>query len=162
MQSTLISAKVMNQEELDESPWSDIINMAYQAEYIIDLLLVSTSRDLGLISSLSKIIEELKNIRVDVQGLSHKSLPAEEVVVMSRLQVHGTTTEVGDNGAIVGLQEEARIIIEYLLKGECKLDVIWNGWSWEDNSSLDAVQYFFSEGSLWHSGMVHSFSKLSN
>ncbi|KAG9150426.1 hypothetical protein Leryth_019807 [Lithospermum erythrorhizon] len=114
---------LVTHKEINEDRWTGIINMAYEAEYIIDLHLVSSSSDLGLITSLSKIIQQLKNA-VDVHGLHCKSLPAQDVVVPSKPQLLGTMTQVGDSDAIVGFKEEARSLMEYLLHGENKLDVI--------------------------------------
>ncbi|KAG9149788.1 hypothetical protein Leryth_026130 [Lithospermum erythrorhizon] len=78
----LMSSPNTSQEKLSSGRrCTDILRLAYQAEYVMDMYLVIP--DSSCISTLSNIVAEVKEIKEKLLALPDRSLPVEDVVVYS-------------------------------------------------------------------------------
>ncbi|KAH0710843.1 hypothetical protein KY284_012270 [Solanum tuberosum] len=101
------------------------VNLAYEAEVSIDSILVQYNALWHLFCSLPAIIKEIKNIRVKVTEMRLKNLPLKTFsVVESSKNLRTQHSNPVNDEEIVGFENEAEELIDYLTRGTRELDVI--------------------------------------
>ncbi|KAG9149785.1 hypothetical protein Leryth_026132 [Lithospermum erythrorhizon] len=143
---SLVSSYKISEEKLTSGGlWTNIVRLAYQAEYVMDLYLVIP--DSRCISTLSNIVEEVKEIKEKVLALPDKSLHVEDVALTISSPVHVTPLHVND--VLVGFEEDIVAIKKDLLTGESGLQVISIvGMGGAGKTSL--AKHLFEESSVKH------------
>ncbi|XP_016434544.1 putative late blight resistance protein homolog R1A-3 [Nicotiana tabacum] len=118
-------AKVQHEHEILKDLQGSIINLAYEAEVVIDSILAQYNSLWHLFCSLPTIIEEIKHISVEVTEMWSENLdlkPCYVVEPSKHLPTQHSNT-VNDE-EIVGFENEAEQIIRYLIQGTNELDII--------------------------------------
>nr|XP_016441938.1 PREDICTED: putative late blight resistance protein homolog R1A-3 isoform X1 [Nicotiana tabacum] len=107
------------EQELNRNLWTRVLDVAYEAEYVINSILVRDHGLLQLIFLLPDIVEKIKLIKKEIQ--ENMSL----IVVNSPnkpVERKSTRKQVGQ--IIVGFEEEKNLIISQLINRLAELDVI--------------------------------------
>ncbi|MCE2055585.1 hypothetical protein HAX54_042918, partial [Datura stramonium] len=101
------------------------VNLAYEAEVSIDSILVQCNSLWHIFSALPAIIKEIKHISAKVMEMRFQNLPLKPIPVVD-LSKHLPTQHSNpvNDEEIVGFENEANEIIQYLIRGTNELDVI--------------------------------------
>ncbi|KAH0636339.1 hypothetical protein KY290_036771 [Solanum tuberosum] len=112
-------------DEIFKDLWRRTINLAYEAEFSIDSILVQYNVLWHLFCSPPAIIREIKLICMEVTEMRLKNIPLKpfSVVASSKHLPTQHSNHMNDE-EMVGFENEAKELIDYLTGGTRELDVI--------------------------------------
>ncbi|KAG5598217.1 hypothetical protein H5410_029587 [Solanum commersonii] len=104
--------------------WTRVLNVAYEAKYVIDSIIVRDNGLLHLIFSLPITIKKIKVIKEDISNLREKILENRGLIVLNSPKKPAESKSLKTGKIIVGFEEETNLILRKLTSGPADLDVI--------------------------------------
>uniref|UniRef100_M1A730 Tospovirus resistance protein B n=2 Tax=Solanum tuberosum TaxID=4113 RepID=M1A730_SOLTU len=118
-------AKVHHEHEILKDLQSRTINLAYEAEVAIDSVLAQCNAFWHIFCSLPTIVKEIKHIRAEVSKMWSEDLAYKSCYVVDPSNHLPTQrNNLVNDEEIIGFEDEAEKIVQYLIRGTNELDVI--------------------------------------
>nr|XP_016434516.1 PREDICTED: putative late blight resistance protein homolog R1A-3 [Nicotiana tabacum] len=118
-------AKVQHEHEILKDIQRRTINLAYEAEVAIDSILAQYKAHWHIFFSLPTILKQIKYISADVSKIWSENISRKHsFAVEPSNHTPSQHSNLADDEEIVGFENEAERIIQYLIQGTNELDVI--------------------------------------
>ncbi|KAL3501830.1 hypothetical protein ACH5RR_036279 [Cinchona calisaya] len=119
--------ELQNEHEELKDLWTRVINVVYHAEHVIDSCLIADNPIWYNILCLSKVIEEIKLARRDVQKIGDEQMYNMQNLNARAKFSHAHPSQPNTSSideVIVGFKDEAETIIDRLTRGSKQLDIV--------------------------------------
>ncbi|XP_027124760.1 putative late blight resistance protein homolog R1A-3 [Coffea arabica] len=126
---TFLTDKMDGQNEHEELKdlWRRTINVAYHAEHVTDLSLISCSCFWYSIICLSTVIQEIKITKTEIENIGNKHMKKPGILIANMNSMHPFAAQASNSRideAVIGFDDEAETIINRLTRGSEQLEIV--------------------------------------